>query len=92
MRGLVIRNTGSSYLVRSDDGHDQECRIKGTFRIKGSSDLYTIAGIDFAQKHTNPNDYEQKAANKSYATDIGKTTAENCQLLCRDCNRRKGGK
>ena len=22
----------------------------------------------------------------------GKTTAENCQLLCRDCNRRKGGK
>ena len=22
----------------------------------------------------------------------GKTTAENCQMLCKDCNRRKGGK
>ena len=22
----------------------------------------------------------------------GKTTAENCQMLCRDCNRRKSGK
>ena len=35
MRGLVIKSTGSSYMVRTDDGCDQECRIKGTFRIKG---------------------------------------------------------
>lgn len=41
-----------------------EVNNDGTFRIKGSSDLYTIAGIDFAQKHTNPNDYEKKAANQ----------------------------
>lgn len=33
--GLVIRNTGSWYLVRTDDGQDIECKVKGTFRLKG---------------------------------------------------------
>ena len=34
--GLVIRNTGSWYTVRTDDG-DQliDCKIKGNFRLKG---------------------------------------------------------
>lgn len=34
-RGKVIKNTGSSYIVRTDDGVDVPCRIKGNFRIKG---------------------------------------------------------
>ncbi len=33
--GTVIRNTGSSYLVRLDDGQEYNCRVKGNFRIKG---------------------------------------------------------
>lgn len=33
--GLVIRNTGSSYVVRLDDGTEVNCRVKGNFRIKG---------------------------------------------------------
>lgn len=33
--GRVIRNTGSSYLVRLDSGETVNCRIKGNFRIKG---------------------------------------------------------
>lgn len=33
--GVVIRNTGSSYIVRLDDGKEVNCRIKGNFRIKG---------------------------------------------------------
>lgn len=34
--GLVIRNTGSSYMVRLDgDGREVNCRVKGNFRIKG---------------------------------------------------------
>ena len=33
--GLVIRNTGSSYIVRLDDGGEVNCRVKGNFRIKG---------------------------------------------------------
>ena len=35
MHGIVIRNTGSSYIVRMDDGTQCECKVKGNFRIKG---------------------------------------------------------
>lgn len=34
-QGLVIRNTGSSYVVRTETGEEVVCRIKGNFRIKG---------------------------------------------------------
>lgn len=33
--GLVIKSTGSWYLVRTDEGQDVECKIKGAFRLKG---------------------------------------------------------
>lgn len=33
--GLVVRNTGSSYVVRLDSGEQVNCRVKGNFRIKG---------------------------------------------------------
>lgn len=33
--GTVIRNTGSSYLVKEDSGTEVACRVKGNFRIKG---------------------------------------------------------
>lgn len=35
MKGLVIKNTGNVYLVRTEDGLDVECRAKGNFRLKG---------------------------------------------------------
>lgn len=31
---MVIKNTGSWYLVRGNDGKDIECKIKGNFRLK----------------------------------------------------------
>lgn len=34
-KGLVIKNTGSHYLVRTEEGKDVECKIKGNFRLKG---------------------------------------------------------
>lgn len=34
MRGLVIKNTGSWYTVRTEDGRDIESKIKGSFRLK----------------------------------------------------------
>jgi ribosome small subunit-dependent GTPase A len=34
MQGLVIRNTGSWYTVRTEDGRDVESKIKGNFRLK----------------------------------------------------------
>lgn len=34
MNGLVVKNTGSWYQVKTDDGELLECRIKGNFRLK----------------------------------------------------------
>ncbi len=34
MNGLVIKNTGSWYTVRTDDGRNIESKIKGNFRLK----------------------------------------------------------
>ena len=35
MHGLVIKNTGSWYVVKTDDGNEINCKIKGNFRLKG---------------------------------------------------------
>lgn len=34
MEGLVVKNSGSGYLVKTGDGRLVECKIKGNFRIK----------------------------------------------------------
>ena len=34
-QGLVVKNTGSAYEVRLDEGPTVSCRVKGNFRIKG---------------------------------------------------------
>ncbi|HCC30903.1 MAG TPA: ribosome small subunit-dependent GTPase A, partial [Marinilabiliales bacterium] len=34
-KGIVIKSTGSWYLVRDADGSIVECRIKGKFRTSG---------------------------------------------------------
>lgn len=43
MKGLVIKNTGSWYLTRTDDERDIECKIKGNFRLKGIRSTNPIA-------------------------------------------------
>lgn len=35
LQGRVIKSTGSSYVVKTSDGEELPCRIKGNFRIKG---------------------------------------------------------
>lgn len=35
MNGLVIKNTGSWYIVKTDDNRLVNCKIKGNFRLKG---------------------------------------------------------
>ena len=35
MTGTVIKNTGSSYVVKTDNGSELQCKIKGNFRLKG---------------------------------------------------------
>ena len=53
MRGLVIKSTGSSYIVRMDDGSDVECRIKGNFRIRGIRSTNPVAVGDYVQIEDN---------------------------------------
>lgn len=49
MRGLVIKSTGSSYIVRLDDGSDVECHVKGNFRIRGIRSTNPVAVGDYVQ-------------------------------------------
>ena len=43
LRGLVIKNTGSWYTVRTDDGQLIESKVKGNFRLKGIRSTNPIA-------------------------------------------------
>jgi ribosome biogenesis GTPase len=49
MHGLVIKNTGSWYTVRTDDGQLIECKIKGNFRLKGIRSTNPVAVGDRVQ-------------------------------------------
>lgn len=43
MKGFVIKNTGSWYSVKTDDGKVVECKIKGNFRLKGIRSTNPVA-------------------------------------------------
>lgn len=49
INGLVIKNTGSWYLVHTTDGQDIECKIKGNFRLKGIRSTNPVAVGDRVQ-------------------------------------------
>jgi len=43
LKGFVIKNTGSWYSVKTDDGKVVECKIKGNFRLKGIRSTNPVA-------------------------------------------------
>ena len=43
MKGLVVKNTGSWYTVRTDDGQLLDCKIKGNFRLRGIRSTNPVA-------------------------------------------------
>ena len=49
MKGLLIKNTGSWYTVRTDDGQLIDCKIKGNFRLKGIRSTNPVAVGDWVQ-------------------------------------------
>lgn len=53
MKGLVIKNTGSWYVVHTEDG-DINCKIKGNFRIKGIRTTNPVAVGDRVDITVNP--------------------------------------
>ena len=53
MKGLVVKNTGSWYTVRTDDGQLIESKIKGNFRLKGIRNTNPVAVGDRVEIVTN---------------------------------------
>lgn len=43
MQGVVIKSSGSIYVVRLNDGTRVECRVKGNFRLKGIKSTNPVA-------------------------------------------------
>ena len=43
MTGTIIKNTGSWYVVRTDDGQLFDCKVKGNFRLKGIRSTNPVA-------------------------------------------------
>ena len=64
MQGIVIRNTGSSYVVRTDDGGLMECRVKGNFRLRGIRSTNPVAVGDRVV-------VEERTGGVAYITEIG---------------------
>ena len=53
MHGLVVKNTGSWYTVHTDDGRSVECKIKGSFRLKGIRSTNPVVIGDHVQIEEN---------------------------------------
>ena len=53
MKGLVIKNTGSWYTIKTDDGQLIESKIKGNFRLKGIRSTNPVAVGDHVEIITN---------------------------------------
>ena len=43
MKGLVVKNTGSWYTVRLDDGRLLDCKVKGNFRLRAIRSTNPVA-------------------------------------------------
>ncbi|MCH3995531.1 MAG: ribosome small subunit-dependent GTPase A [Prevotella sp.] len=54
MKGLVIKNTGSWYTVKTFDGHIVESKVKGNFRLKGIRSTNPVAVGDHVEITKNP--------------------------------------
>ncbi len=63
MNALVIRNTGSHYTVKTDDGREVNCKIKGKFRLKG---IRTTNPVAVGDRVT----IEESQDGTAYITDI----------------------
>jgi ribosome biogenesis GTPase len=49
MKGLVIKNTGSWYQVKTDDERFIECKVKGNFRLRGIKSTSPVVVGDYVQ-------------------------------------------
>jgi ribosome biogenesis GTPase len=62
LKGLVIRNTGYSYTVKTDEGDVYDCKVKGNFRIRGIRTTNPVAigdRVEFTPEKPADADIEQ---------------------------------
>lgn len=52
-KGLVLRNTGSWYVVKDSDGNLTNCKVKGNFRLRGIRTTNPVAVGDIVTFKTN---------------------------------------
>ena len=72
MKGLVVKNTGSWYTVRTDDGQLIDSKIKGNFRLKGIRSTNPVAVGDRVEIVVN-------AEGTAFITEI----ADRCNYIIR---------
>lgn len=66
MRGLVIKNTGSWYYVKCENGLMLECKIKGNFRLRGIRSTNPVAVGDEVEIDTATNFITEIHDRKNY--------------------------
>ncbi len=94
MHGLVIRNTGSWYTVRADDGTLWDAKVKGNFRLKGIRSTNPVAigdGVAFVPQPDRTaliteiddrrNYVVRKATNLSKQSHIIAANVDQCLLI-----------
>lgn len=94
MKGLVIKNTGSWYLVRTDEGKDVECKVKGRFRLQGIRATNPVAvgdrvrislnreGTGFIEEIEDRKNYIiRRASNLSKQSHILAANLDQCMLI-----------
>ena len=88
MHGIVIRNTGNSYVVRTDDGQEVECKVKGNFRLRGIRSTSPVAVGDgvtvmkSTEKATSKTSGKKgKGRKKNEAADSGEFQVEHDETL-----------
>ena len=94
LRGIVIKNTGSWYTVKGDNGETVECKIKGNFRLKGIRSTNPVAIGDHVEYIPEPdksalitkiydrkNYVIRKATNLSKQSHILAANVDQCFLI-----------
>ena len=92
MTGTVIRNTGSWYVVRTDDDRLFDCKVKGNFRLKGIRSTNPVAVGDrveigdgspafITEVHDRRNYVIRKASNLSKQSHILAANVDQVLLL-----------
>ena len=90
----MIKNTGSWYLVRTDEGKDVECKVKGRFRLQGIRATNPVAvgdrvrislnreGTGFIEEIEDRKNYIiRRASNLSKQSHILAANLDQCMLI-----------